>query len=229
MQLQWSPVMVTATNKLFNKGGQWMGGTASQLWSELSRSPAAAAGLGWCPGLDQPELFCSAARLSCYVFYSTFLKVSFNCSMGKRSWLHWVGDLNLHPVSRLHVGTPGTGSGVCPTPWTQVTSVQRDAPVGGDPPCCSVMAGGDVWGPGISHRHDGKVVKHERATLGCLPCVKQAHLLPRASCHSVSTELCIATFHDELSGALQGVAQAGTPHSPNDPFSQPVFLSRSEK
>lgn len=119
-----------------------MGGSVqSTPWSELSRSPAAAAGLGWCPGLDQPELFCSAARLSCYVFYCTFSKVSFSCSVGKRSWLHWFRDLKLHPISRVHVGTPGTGSGVCPTPWTQVTSMQRDAPVGGDPPCCSVMAG----------------------------------------------------------------------------------------
>lgn len=103
--------------------------------------PTAAAGLGWCPGLDQPELFCSTARLSCYVFYSTFLKVSFTCSVGKHSWLHWFRDLKLHPVSRLHVETPGMGSGVCHTSWNQVTSVQRDAPVRGDPLCCLVMVG----------------------------------------------------------------------------------------
>ena len=61
--------------------------------------------------------------------------------MGKHSWLHWFRDLKLYAVSRLHVGTPGMGSGVCPTPWTQVTSVQRDAPVRGDPPRCLVMVG----------------------------------------------------------------------------------------
>lgn len=118
-----------------------MGGSQSTPWSERTTSPTAAAGLGWCPGLDQPELFCSTARLSCYVFYSTFLKVSFTCSVGKHSWLHWFRDLKLHPVSRLHVGTPGMGSGVCHTSWNQVTSVQRDAPVRGDPPRCSVMVG----------------------------------------------------------------------------------------
>ena len=59
MQLHWSPVMVTATNKLFNKGGQWMGGTASQLCGQ-SWAGVPLQQLGWDGARDWTSLSSSA-------------------------------------------------------------------------------------------------------------------------------------------------------------------------
>ena len=54
-QLHWSPVIVTATNKLFNKGGQWMWGAASQLHG-LSRAGVPLQQLGWGGARDWTSL-----------------------------------------------------------------------------------------------------------------------------------------------------------------------------